>query len=78
VYSLCMGVGVCTALLVFTQLSSVTEGFKLCWRTGQKLTLKPSVLAVMCLRGSRSSLHHPISFFHGEVDLAIAEGQGSF
>jgi len=34
--------------------------------------------AVMCLRGSRSSLHHPISSFHGEIDLAIAEGQGSF
>ena len=37
-----MGVGVCTytALLVFTQLSSVTEGR---WRTGHKLTLKPSL-----------------------------------
>jgi len=36
--------------------------------------------AVMCLHGSRSSLHHPISSFHGEIDLAIAEleGQGSF
>ena len=44
VHSLCMGVGVHTALLAFTQLSSVTEGFKLCWRTGQKLTLKPSFL----------------------------------
>jgi len=42
VHSLCMGVGVRTALLVFTQIGSVTEGFKLCWRTGQKLTLKPS------------------------------------
>lgn len=34
--------------------------------------------AVMCLRGSRSSLHHPISSSCGEIDLAIAEGQGSF
>ena len=31
--------------------------------------------AVMCLRGSRSSLHHPISSC-GEIDLAMAEGQG--
>jgi len=45
VHSLCMGVGVHTVLLAFTQLSGVTEGFKLCWRTGQKLTLKPSFLA---------------------------------
>jgi len=45
VHSLCMGVGVHTALQTFTQLSSVTEGFKLCWRTGPKLTLKPSFLA---------------------------------
>ena len=37
-----MGVGVRTALLAFTQLSSVTEGFKLCWSTGQMLTMKPS------------------------------------
>ena len=37
-----VGVGVCTALLAFTQLSSVTEGFKLCWSTGQMLTMKPS------------------------------------
>jgi len=29
VHSLCMGVGVRTALLAFTQLSSVTKGFKL-------------------------------------------------
>ena len=29
VHSLCMGVGVCTALLASTQLSRVTEGFKL-------------------------------------------------
>ena len=34
--------------------------------------------AVMCLRGSRSSLHHPISSSCGEIDLAIAEGQGAF
>ena len=34
--------------------------------------------AVMCLRGSRSSLHHPINSSCGEIDLAIAEGQGSF
>jgi len=39
-----MGIDVHTALLVFTQLSSVTEGFKLCWRTGQKLILKPFFL----------------------------------
>ena len=38
----CMDIGVHTALLVFSQLDSVNEGFKLCWRTGQKLTLKPS------------------------------------
>ena len=50
----CMGVGVRTALLVFTQLSSITEGFKLCWRTGQKLTFKPSSL------GARSSQGHAV------------------
>jgi len=33
-----MGVGVRTTSLAFTQLGSVTEGFKQCWRTGQKLT----------------------------------------
>jgi len=44
VHSLCMGVGARTALLAFTQLNSVTEVFKLFWRTGQKLTLKPSFL----------------------------------
>ena len=31
-------------LLAFSQLSSITEWFKLCQRTGQKLTLKPSFL----------------------------------
>ena len=51
VHNLCMGVGVHTALQTFTQLSSVTEGYKLCWRTGPKLTLKPSFL---------SSFHRPI------------------
>ena len=68
VHSLCMGVGVRTALLAFTQLSSVTEGFKLCWRTGQKLTLKPSFLSfallrasIMSIRGVRSSRHHPVN-----------------
>ena len=34
--------------------------------------------AVMCLHGSRSSLHHPISSSCGEIDLAIAEARGSF
>ena len=33
--------------------------------------------AVMCLYGSRSSLHHPINSFGGEIDLAMAESQGS-
>ena len=33
--------------------------------------------AIMCLRGSRSSLHHPICSAAGDIDLAIAEGQGS-
>ena len=42
VHSLCMGTDMHTALLVFSQLDSINEGFKLCWRTGQKLTLKPS------------------------------------
>jgi len=42
VHSPCMGIGMHTALLAFTQLNSITERFKLCWRTGQKLTLKPS------------------------------------
>ena len=59
-HSLCMGIGVRTALFVFTQLSSVTEGFKLCWRTGQKLTLKPSFF-------------HHIS--RGSIDLACSVGQ---
>ena len=49
VHSLCMGVGVRTALLAFTQLSNVTEGFKLCWRTGQKLTLNPCVFTYLLL-----------------------------
>lgn len=34
--------------------------------------------AVMCLRESRSSLHHPIGSWCGEIDMVIAEGQGSF
>ena len=38
--SVCMGFGVHTALLAFRQLSSVTEGFKLCWRTGQSAHLE--------------------------------------
>lgn len=33
--------------------------------------------AIMCLRGSRSSLHHPICSVSGEIDLAIVEGQAS-
>ena len=49
VHSLCMGVSVYTALLSFTQLSSVTEGFKQCWRIGQKLTLNPSVFTYLLL-----------------------------
>ena len=49
VHSLCMGVSVCTALLTFTQLSSIIEGFKLCWRTGQRLTLNPSVFTYLLL-----------------------------
>ena len=36
----CVGVGVCTALFGFTQLSSITEGFKLCWRSGRKAHLE--------------------------------------
>ena len=35
-----MGFGVHTALLAFRQLSSVTEGFKPCWRTGQSAHLE--------------------------------------
>ena len=44
VHCLCMGVGVRTALLAFTQLSSITEWFKLCWRTGQKAHLETILL----------------------------------
>ncbi len=33
--------------------------------------------AIMCLRGSRSSHHHPICSISGEIDLAISEGQAS-
>ena len=41
--------------LRWVKSSSVTEGFKLCWRTGQKLTLRPSFLEkkrayVQCIR----------------------------
>ena len=39
-YGLCMGFGVHTALLGLIQLGSVTEGFKLCWRTGQSARLE--------------------------------------
>jgi len=43
----CVWALVCTQhCKIFTQLSSVTEGFKLCWKTGQKLTLKPSFLTL--------------------------------
>ena len=40
VHTLSMGVDVHTALFAITQLSSITEGFKLCWRTGQKAHLE--------------------------------------
>ena len=58
-----MGVDVCTALLAFIQLSSITEVFKLCWRTGQKFTLNPSFL------------HHPAT--ECPVDLQLVEGHGN-
>ena len=54
---------VCTALLAFIQLSSITEVFKLCWRTGQKFTLNPSFL------------HHPAT--ECPVDLQLVEGHGN-
>ena len=33
--------------------------------------------AIMCLRGSRSSIHHPINSLSGAIDQAVAEGQAS-
>ena len=41
-----------------------------------KLTFSLLRSAVMCLHGSRSSLHNPINCEN--IDLALAEGQGSF
>ena len=49
VYSLCMGVGVRTAFLAITQLGSVTEGFKLCWKTGQKAHLETILFTLLDL-----------------------------
>ena len=34
--------------------------------------------AIMCLRGSRSSRHRPISSSEGEIDLALTEGRMSY
>jgi len=42
VHTLSMGVGVHTALLAITQLSSVTEGFNCVGELVKKLALKPS------------------------------------
>ena len=52
-----MGIGVCTALSAFTQLSSITEGFKLCWRSGQKAHLET------ILFGRSNPPSHSFSFF---------------
>jgi len=37
----------CAHNIVFTQLGSVTEGFKLCWRTGQKAHLETILLTLL-------------------------------
>ena len=47
VYGLCMGFGVHTALLAFRQLSSITEGFKPCWKTGQSANLETILFYVV-------------------------------
>ena len=62
-----MGFGVHTALLAFRQLSSVTEGFKPCWRTGQSAHLE-----TILLRGTRSSFGRPVN----EEDLTLASTEG--
>ena len=53
----CVGVGVCTALFGFTQLSSITEGFKLCWRSGRKAHLETIPF------GRSNPPSHSFSFF---------------
>ena len=60
----CVGVGVRTTLLVFTQLSSVTEGFKMCWRTGHLETIlfNPCLLRGLCAPAAITELPIPILF----------------
>ena len=60
------GFGVHTALLAFRQLSSVTEGFKTCWRTGQSAHLET------ILFGTLSSFGRPVN----EEDLTLASTEG--
>ena len=43
----CGGENFCVHNIVFTQLGSVTEGFKLCWRTGQKAHTETILLTLL-------------------------------
>ena len=82
VFSTAGGMG-STANVVYKQLASMIadkhkKGYSktINWL---RCKLSFSVLrsAIMCLRGSRSSLHNPICSAAGDIGMSIVEGQGS-
>ena len=71
-----MRFGVHTALLAFCQLSSVTEGFKPCWRTGQSAHLETLLFSehrAWCVH--TLGIHNNWRYGTGSIHILQTSGQ---
>jgi len=64
-------------VLTFTRLSSVTEGFELCRRSGQKLTLKPSFLRLADMIAQKRQHPYPTVMGWQSCRLSFASPRAS-